>query len=132
MLRWWAVLALCVCTAAADPRTDVLERVAPLATALSEGDAAAFLGAIDKTMPGYGDLVANITGLLDAANVTCSIDFVSAKDDTAELDWYMQITSKQQAGVAEERRGRVTVRFGKKKILSIGPVSFFALREPGR
>jgi hypothetical protein len=129
MLRL-AVLLLVAGAAVADERTDVLDWVAPLATALSEGDAAAFLGAIDKNMPKYGDLEANVTGLLNAADVTCSVEFIASEGDTATLDWYMQIKSKEQAGVAEERRGRVTVRLGKKKVLDISPVSFFAFR-PG-
>lgn len=124
-----ALLLLAAVAVFADARTDVLDRVAPLATALSDGDAASFLGAIDKNMPEYGVLAANVTGLLNAAEVTSSVEFVSASGDTAELDWYMQIKSKEQSGVTEQRRGRVTVRFGKKKVLSILPVEFFAFKS---
>ena len=119
------LLGLFLFTAAADDRTDVLEAVAPLASALSEGDAAAFLGGIDKDMPGYGDLVAGVTGLLNEAEVTCSVEFLSRKGGTAELDWYMQVRSKEQAGVTEQRHQTVVVRLGKKKVLSIGPIDFF-------
>lgn len=127
MLRG-CLLLLIAFAAVADERTDVLDRVAPLVTALSDGDAAAFLGGIDKSMPNYGDLQANVTGLLNAAEVTCSVEFVALEGDTAALDWYMQIKSKEQAGIAEERRGRVTVKLGKKKVLDISPVSFFAFK----
>jgi hypothetical protein len=127
-MRLLSLGAVLLLTAAAAERTDVLERVEPLASALSAGDAAAFLGAIDRKMLGYGDLVANVTGLLNSAEVTCSIELVSVKDDTAELDWYMQVKSREDAGVTQQRRGRVTVRLGKKKLLSISPVQFFAAK----
>ena len=130
MLRY-LLLGLFLFTAAADERTDVLEVVAPLAAALSDGDAAAFLGGIDKNMPGYGDLVAGVTALLNEAEVTSSVEFLSRKGDTAELDWYMQVKSKEQVGVTAERHQTVTVRLGKKKVLSVGPVAFFGpLQRP--
>src|SRR5689334_16574571 len=93
-----AIFAVLLSTALADQRTDVLDVVAPLASALSEGDATAFLSAIDKNMPGYGDLVANVTGLVNAAEITSSVEFLSADGNTAELDWYMQLKSREAAG----------------------------------
>src|SRR4051812_34086359 len=122
---WRLLLCLFLFTVAADERTDVLETVAPLASALSEGNAAAFLGAIDRNMLGFGELESTVTALLNQAEVTCSVEFLAGKGDAAELDWYMQIRSKEQAGVTEQRRQTVTVRLGKKKVLSIGPIAFF-------
>lgn len=124
------LLCLILFTAWADERTDVLETVAPLASALSDGNAAAFLGGVDKSMPGYADLVSNVTALLSAADITCSVEFVSAKGDTAQVDWYMQVKSKEQAGVTEERRDTITVRLGKKKVLSLAPITFFRPLAP--
>jgi hypothetical protein len=129
MIRYCGVLVALfalVLPASADDRSDVLDAVAPLASALSSGDAAAFLGGFDKNMPGFDELSANVNALLAQAVITSSVEFISrGKDDTAQLEWYMEVKSKEEEGSLERRRETITIRLGKGKLLSITPVTFF-------
>lgn len=124
--------ALVICAGAlrADERTDVLDVFVPLAAALTNGDVAAFLKPIDPGMEGFAQLRDNVSALLSAADVACSVDLVSFANGAVELDWSMQINTKTPGGGSEQRRATVKARVQGKKILSIQPVSFFRPPSP--
>jgi hypothetical protein len=120
------VLALAACVAAADDHSDALEAIAPLATALSNNDASSFLRHLPPDLPNGRELRENISALIAAAEVTSSVEVIDAADGAASLDWYMAIRSRVTAMVVERRRETVKIRYGKGKLLSIEPASFFA------
>jgi hypothetical protein len=110
----------------ADARSDALEAVEPLASALAEGSAGLFMKPFPRNMPDYARLEANVVALIREAEVTSSIEISRLDGTQAELDWYMEIRLRTTGQVAERRRGTVTIRVEKKKIQSINPVDFFA------
>jgi len=114
----------------ADERSDALDVFVPLAEALTNGDAAAFLKPVDPAMEGFTQLRDNVSTLLAGADVSCSIDLISFADGAVELDWSMQLKSKVSGGGSEQRRVTVKARIKGKKILSIGPVDFFRPLTP--
>ena len=118
----------------ADSAQQVWDLFTSMASALSAGDASAFLNAFDTAMPGYEALRAGVTALLREAEVQSSIELVEeAGDDgsrTVELDWLVHIVDRQDGAVAERRRERVKLRVeksGKKwRIAWLEPLEFFA------
>ena len=126
MLRRTFVGACGAACVIADDRTDALDAVAPIAAALSNGDTAAALAAIPRELENYAELRENLTALITQAEVTSSVDVVSAESGSAELDWYMQIRNRSTNMLIARRRGTVEIRFRKRKLLALGPASFFA------
>jgi hypothetical protein len=118
----------------ADSAQQVWDLFTSMASALSAGDASAFLNAFDTAMPGYEALRDGVTALLREAEVQSSIELVEeAGDDgrrTVELDWLVHIVDRQDGAVAERRRERVKCRVeksGKKwRIAWLEPLEFFA------
>jgi hypothetical protein len=121
MLRRALLLGVPLLTA--DDRTDAADAVAPLASALSEADDAGILRAVPKELE---ELRRNLLALVARAEVTSSVQVVSAESGTAELDWYMEIRNRTTETVVERRRGKVVVRFRRRKLTSLEPASFFA------
>jgi hypothetical protein len=110
----------------ADDRTTALEAVAPLAAALSDNDADAFLRRISRDAPDYSKLRNNVVTLVAEADVTCSIEYIRREDGAYELDWYIQLRSKITSGVMERRHGVVKIVLDTKgKLKSLQPVDFF-------
>ena len=112
--------------ARADDRTDALDAVAPIAAALSDGDTAAALAALRRDAENYAELRENLTAMIAQAEVTSSVEVISAESGAAELDWYMQIRNRSTKMVIARRRGTVQIRFRKRKLLALSPASFFA------
>lgn len=118
----------------ADTHDDVVDLFASMAAALSEINVPQFMDAFDKDMPDYGKLKNNITGLVNQAEISSSVE--PLKDDgddtrrTVELDWYLEIRSLLPDGPIAHRRQviRCELRKDKKrwKIVSLKPVEFFA------
>jgi len=128
--RVFACLPLAAVLCIADERSDILDVITPLASALSAGDAAAFLGGFDKDMPGFDKLTTWITGLIDAFEITNSVDLYSSNGDDAELDWSMRLRSHLPGGNAEDRHQLLQVKIGKnRKITSVTPLEFFRPRN---
>ena len=128
MTRRRAVLTIAVASTAAafaDERSDLLEIVSPLASALSNGDADAFLRLIPDDSPNRTQLVDNIRALLAQAEMTCSIELRKYDQTMAELDWYMEIRSRATASIIERRKRLVTVRLRDRAIFALEPVDFF-------
>jgi hypothetical protein len=112
--------------AAADERDDVLQVFVPLASALSSGDAEAFLKPIDSKMAGFEQLRQNVYGLIAQFEIKSSIELMRVESGRAELDWFMELRRRDDAGGTQQRRKAITARFEKKRILSIEPIDFFA------
>jgi hypothetical protein len=133
LLVAFAALPLC-----ADEAQQVSNVLSGLATALSEGDAVAFMNAFDPSMPGYQELENNILGLFAQYQVSSSIDLVSDMGDeqmrTVEADWLLQIVEQQDTQAVTQRRELVRCQLVKRKktwrIVSFTPMGFFAPPQP--
>jgi len=118
----------------ADSAQEVWDLFASMASALSAGNAIAFMNAFDPAMPGYEALRAGVTALLNEADVQSSIELVEEEGDdrsrSAELDWLVHIVDRDDNTVAERRQERVKCRVeksGKKwRIAGLEPLQFFA------
>jgi len=128
-----AFLAALAAPLFADTRQEIIDLFTTMASALSEGNGLAFLDHVDHAMPDYGKLEKCILALAAQNEVMSSIDVLKEEGDdhthTAELDWFLQIRSREQSGPLERRRQiiRCRLRRPKKrwKVMAIEPVSFF-------
>jgi hypothetical protein len=112
--------------AVADERSDILEAVDPLAVALTDGDAGAFIRRIPADAPNYAELRDNVRALVAQAEVSSSVVVLKVENGAAELDWSMRIRSRATEMLLERRRGIVHVRVDRGKIKSLEPATFFA------
>ena len=104
----------------------MLDVVAPLANALSNGDAADFMSRIPDDSPNRSRLSIHIEGLLAQAEVTCSVRLLNFDKDRAELDWLMDIRSRATQSNLERRKGTGhRHRCGTGSVFSLEPVDFF-------
>jgi len=118
----------------ADTRQEILDLITELASALSEGNGLAFLDHIDHAMPDYQKLEQNILALTEQNEVSAAIDILKQEGDdrtqTVELDWLLQIRSREDNGPIERRRETVKCRAERKKknwkIASLEPIALFA------
>ena len=118
----------------ADSAQQVWDLFTSMASALSAGDAAAFLNAFNPAMPGYEALRTGVTALLREAEVQSSIEVVEEQGDdrsrAVELDWLVHIVDRQDGAVAERRRERVKCRLEKSgknwRIAALEPLQFFS------
>jgi hypothetical protein len=126
--------------ASPEPRA-LYDRIAKLASSLSDGNPFRAIESFDKGMPDYNSIVEHIQALTDQAQILCKIDVVSDKEagnpaadvHHLDLDWYMTLTSKADSGPVERRRLRVEVAARRIKtksgedwrILSLTPASIF-------
>ena len=118
----------------ADSAQQVWDLFTSLAAALGAGNAIAFMDAFDPAMPGYEELRASVTALLNEAQVQSAIDLVEeAGDDRSravELDWLLHIVDRQDGAVAERRQERVKCRVEKSgrkwRVATLEPLQFFA------
>ena len=118
----------------ADTRQEILDLITELASALSEGNGLAFLDHIDHAMPDYQKLGQNILALTEQNEVSAAIDILKLEGDdrtqTVELDWLLQIRSREENGPIERRRETVKCRAERKKknwkIVALEPIALFA------
>jgi len=123
-------LLLCFPAAAAaiaDERTEILEIVEPLASALSAGRAGDFMAAFADDMPDRSRLRDHIAALVAFGEMTSSVALVRVDAGRAELDWYLEIRARATGMVVDRRREKVTVRVSSGKITELKPVDFFRL-----
>jgi hypothetical protein len=126
-------LAVCL-AAAADPAQEVLDLFTNLAASLSAGNAEEFMGAFDKSMPGYSKLRDGVTGLTKVGGIESSVEVVRDEGDaqhrTVEVDWRMRIKSNVDATASVPRQQTIQCKLEKKgrkwKIVSLDPVGYFA------
>jgi hypothetical protein len=112
---------------------DVWDVIGGMASALSRGDAAEFLGAFDTSMPGFERLRVNVGALLENFEVQAVIDQAgNTGDDRArvvEADWLLRFTQRSNAPSSSERRARVVCRLEKKgrkwKPVAFEPATLF-------
>jgi hypothetical protein len=117
----------------ADARQDTFDLFTAMAAALSEGNGLAFMEHVDHSTPDYEKLQKNIVALAAQNEVMSSIDVLKQEGDdreqTVELDWFLQIRSREQTGPLERRRQIVKCRLQrvkkKWKVMAIDPVGFF-------
>lgn len=129
-----AFLAALAAQLFADTHQELIDLFTKMASALSEGNGLAFLDQVDHAMQDYGKLEKYILALAAQNEVTSSIDLLKEEGDdrtqTAELDWFLQIRSREQTGPLERRREIIKCRLErlkkKWKVMAIEPVSFFA------
>src|SRR5713226_9245022 len=88
-----ALLLFASTLALADTRQELIEVFGAMASALSEGNPAVFLRAVDPSMPGYERFAAAVKALVQQNDVSCSIEIGKQEGDgrvqTAELDWLL-------------------------------------------
>ena len=129
-LCWFLILAGATGVGAGATRQQILHLVTPLAAALSEGDAGAFMAEIPEDVPDRETLAANVEGLLAAAIVTSSVAVIEITSREARLEWYMEIKSRATGTVVERRRQIVSIQLGRSdQLMAIQPVRVF--RPPG-
>ncbi len=124
----------------ADDAQQVWDILTDLSSALSEGNSVEFMHSFDRSMAGYETLRANVTALLEQAQVVSSVEIVSEEGDgqarTVELDWFLQIANEQDGAVTVRRRERVRCRLQKEKknwrVVGLEPLSLFAPPKPAR
>ena len=121
----------------AETRDDLRDVLARMATSLSSGNFSAFFKPIDPAMPGYAELRQQIAGLTAYAELSSSVEIQSAAGDekkqTAKVDWYLQLKSRDEQAVSAQRRETLRFDFekrGKQWIVTrIEPVSIFNITD---
>jgi hypothetical protein len=134
LARLGLLVALTAPLFAADTHQEMLDLLASLAGALSEGNGIAFLDHVDHAMPDYGRFEQNILALTEQNEVTASIDIIQQDGDenaqTLELDWFLEIHSRERSGTFERRRKMVKCRVERQKkkwkIVALDPLTLFA------
>ena len=114
------------------PAAAIIALFTALASGLSEANPPGFMAPFDPAMPGYQQLRAEVTALVEQSEVLASIDFL--KDEggetsrVVEMDWFLELTLRYSRDV-ERRRERVTARVERKgkewRITSFQPVELF-------
>jgi hypothetical protein len=122
---------------AVPPPEHIVALFSAMATALSESNPAAFLKLIDRGMKDYQKLETYVRALTAQGEVSCSVEFLKDEGDEAKrvvtVDWFLQISSRQDSGPLERRRENVTCQLTRNKkswaVMSLEPVELF--RPPG-
>ncbi len=137
-----ALLLLASTLVLADTRQELIDVFGAMASALSEGNPAVFLRAVDPSMPGYARFAGAVRALAAQNDVSSSIEIGKQEGDgrvqTVELDWLLEIRGKEQSHLFVRRQTTVKCRLerrgGKWRVVSLEPASFFAPpgAEPGR
>jgi hypothetical protein len=113
---------------------EVLNLFTDLASALSEGNGLAFLDRVDHSMPDYEKLQRDILALVAQNELVAAIDVLEDEGDdhtrAVQLDWILQIRSREETGALVRRRETVKCRLDrvkkKWKVASLDPISLFA------
>ena len=136
MTRRGLLLAGAACVLRADDADQIWDLFTGVAGALANSDTEQFLQAFNPAMPGFEDLRQNVTALLLNYDVHSSIELVNESGDstaqTVQLDWFLELVDKENAGVTR-RREQVRCQLIKNKkwrITSFEPMSLFAPPAP--
>jgi hypothetical protein len=113
---------------------EVLDLFTDLASALSEGNGLAFLDRVDHSMPDYEKLERNVLALVEQNEIVAAIDILADEGDnqtrTVQVDWLLQIRSREETGTLVRRRETVKCRLDRVKkrwkVASLDPISIFA------
>ena len=134
MRRLFLLAITATALARADTAQELIDLFASMASALSEGNPAVFLRAVDPSMPGYERFAANIYALARQNALSNSIEIIDQKGDdraqVVELDWLLDISGTGQSQVFVRREVMVKCRLERKKkkwrIVSLDPTDFLA------
>jgi hypothetical protein len=115
---------------AADAETPE-DRLAKLASYLSDNSVPEALACFDRAMKDYSAIEADIGALGAQTDVLCAIDVVtdsgSGNERSLDTDWFVELRSQADGGPVERRRERVAIVMrkdgGKWKIISLAPIS---------
>lgn len=118
----------------ADAESEINNLFGSLTDALAEVNAAGFMAAFDKNMPGYEQLKTDVEAIVNEGEVSSSVEPIKNEGtDTkraVDLDWYLQIRSLEQDGPIVRRREVIHCELVKEKnrwkIVSLQPIEFFA------
>ena len=128
------LLLLFAALALADTGQELIDVFGAMASALSEGNPAVFLRAVDPSMPGYPRFADAVRALAAQNDLSSSIEIGKQEGDsrvqTVELDWLLEIRGKDQSHLFVRRQTTVKCRLerrgGKWRVVSLEPASFFA------
>ena len=131
----WKITALSPANIVAPPDPTVFKLVARLASDLNDKEESGALGAFDSSMRQYGEIDNDIDALVTQFDVLCAIDIVSDRltggVHTLDLDWYMQLKSRADAGAVIKRRERVQVTLSQvRNKWKIGHISSLSALSP--
>jgi ketosteroid isomerase-like protein len=131
----WRITSLSNVNLLAPPDGTIPRFMAALARDLNEKNTSGVMGSFDSRMKEYGELDNDIDALVTQNDVLCAIDIVSEHDKDGgavalDLDWYVELKSRADAGPVRNRRERVQAELvkvgGKWKISHIDPISIVA------
>lgn len=100
---------------------------------LSEENFSDFLRAVDRQMPGRGDLERNVIALLRGWEVSSSVQIQAFDEQSGDvrLDWFLQLSPRTPIGTTERRREVIRLKVSRQKkgwrIVELEPLSFFQL-----
>lgn len=128
------LVAAAATTGLADTHAEVVDLFASMTSALSDDNTAGFMAAFDKSMPDYDKLRSYIAGLIGEAEIASHVDPVKDEGDeskrSVDLDWTLQIRSREMSGPMVQREQTIHAELVKQKkhwrIVSISPLDFFA------
>ncbi len=111
-----------------------LDLLASMTNGLGEGDPEAFVDVLDKSMPGYSTLAANVRALAAQTDTLCAIEPLTWTGgpfrQQIRLDWFLEITLKSDPMHLVRRREIVNCTLEKQKkgwrIVALEPLSLFA------
>jgi hypothetical protein len=91
-----------------------ITRLAILAAALNNGDAATAKACFDKSAPGFDEYANYIEAICAQTDVECTIEPISETGEdprrVIDSDWLMQLKARASDTSSERRRERVTIQ----------------------
>jgi len=134
IVRSVALAAFAAALLFGDAHDEAIKLIGTVAQALSTVNVPEFMEAFDKDMPEYGKLQADVSALVNQADVGSSIEPISDEGDdvhrSMDLDWYLEVRSLIQDGPIVHRRQVIHCELRKEKrkwkIVSLKPLDFFA------
>lgn len=104
------------------------ETVADLANALATDNPQAFLRRLEPAL--REEFRRDIEGLCAAFDISSSIDVLREEGGTLEVDWFLELKSRDGVGRLVRRRERVTIETGEvrgqRRVIRLRPRAFFA------
>lgn len=118
---------------AAEERDEIREVLAAMATDLSAGNAAGFLGHLDRKAAAFEEWRADVVRLMSLGEISSSVEILDLKGEgesrTASVDWYYTVTGKSDGAIMVQRRDTLTMEFAREKktwkVTAFRPADFF-------
>ncbi len=118
----------------ADSARDAWDLLSAAASALSAGNAEAFLDCFDSRTPSFEELRAGVTALIREAEPRSSVELLTNEGDdrsrVVKVDWTLNVVSRQDGVGSTRREKTVTFRMEKRgrswRIMGMEPAGFFA------